>query len=464
MGLGPVTDINESPPATRLAAPDPRGGGVSLDLAVVGLGYVGLTTAAALAAWGHRVWGMDRDPRRVRTLVEGTAAGLDPDLDLLVRSELAGGRLRLGTDLGPAAGAAAVFVAVPTPAGPSGRPDLSALWAVAGGLEQLEPPPRIVVIRSTVPVGTGDDLARRLGRLALPPAVISNPEFLREGTALRDFRHPHRVVIGAADPEAAAVLASIYRSTGAPVILTDRPTAELVKYASNAYLAMRVSFANELADYAARAGLDVAGVLRAAGMDPRIGLHYLGPGLGFGGPCLPKDLDALRWAFRRQGLRPRLLDAARQVNRERVRSTVSQLQDALGGLGGRAVAVWGLAFKGGTADARQSPAVALVRALVSSGARVTAYDPAAGPVRGWPRQACRAADLYSAAKGAHALVIATDWPEFGRADLERVRSLLEGDLILDARRLLSPAAVQAAGLKYAGPGYPPPGGPLTAAR
>jgi len=426
-----------------------------LPIAVAGAGYVGLTTAACLCELGHGVVLVEIDGVRAARLQRGECPFYEPGMEVLLQRHL-GRALTVTTALEEAVSRAGMLITcVGTPPSASGAPDLRSLWRLLDDLRESRPAgPFTVVIKSTVPPGTG---RRAQGRLGPGFLVVSNPEFLREGTAIHDFFHPDRIVVGSASPDAARQVAALYRGIDAPVVTTGWEEAELIKYASNAFLAVKLSFANEVAALAEALGADGLAVLKGVGLDQRIGGHFLAPGPGYGGSCLPKDLDGLLWAARRRRVRLDLLPAARRANhrqRERVLAKLGPVQ-------GRRIAVWGLAFKAGTDDVRESPALAIVPALLAEGAQVAAHDPQAlrtfaaalaGRPGGLPPGLELVGEPWDAARGADALLVLTEWPEYRAAPPEEIRAALAGDLVVDARNLFDPAAMAAAGLRYRGVG------------
>lgn len=429
----------ESPPAT-----DPR------RLAVLGAGYVGLTTAAGFAAAGHRVQVGETDADRLAALRAGEVPFAEPGLHELVTAAVIGGRLTFHSENAVAvAGAEAVFVAVPTPEGEGGRVDLSFVLAALESIAAAVHPPTPVVIKSSVPPGTSARLGAALRELGCSAPVVVNPEFLQEGRAVQDVLHPYRVVVGSDDPQAAALVAGLHISFGAPVVVTGAASAELAKYAANAYLATRLTFVNAMAHLAEAVGADVDDVLEALALDPRVGPHYLRPGPGYGGSCFPKDVRALVAAAAAHGHDLRLLRAVVETNDDQLDRVVAKVRAAAGGLEGKVVGLLGLAFKGGTADTRSSPAVALATRLVAAGARVQAFDPAARVELSGVEAV---ADAVAAAQGADVLLVATEWPEFAALDPAALAAAMRGRVVVDARNLLDREAVAAAGLEYRGLG------------
>lgn len=431
-------------------------------LAVVGAGYVGLTVAACFAHLGHRVRCIECDRDKARALAKGRVPVAEPGIEELWRRHLADGSLQVfERPQEGLPGAEVVFLCVGTPAAPGGEADLSQVWAAAAGLAQGMPrgARAVLAVKSTVPPGTAHALRSLMCSLRpdLHLSVVANPEFLREGQALTDFLSPPRIVIGVEEEWAAVLLEELYAPLGAPVVRCSPSSAELAKYACNAFLAARISFVNEVAEIAEAVGADVAEVTRVMGMDPRIGPAYLEPGLGWGGSCLPKDLRALIARARTLGVPVPLLEGVAATNARQVSRLVARLASLLGTLSGRRVALWGLAFKPGCGDTRDSPAVALGRALQEAGAEVWAYDPVASAP-----DFVLYRDPYRAAEGAEAAVLATAWPELRVLDWERLRSLMARPLVVDARNGLDSEAAQAAGFTYIPVGRPAVGHPAPA--
>lgn len=438
---------------------------IAVRVAVLGTGYVGLTTSACLAELGWTVTGCDVDPMRIASLSAGRVPFHEPGLAELLDRHL-GRRLRFTAHLPEAAGPAdVIFICVGTPPRRDGSPDLTALEGLTLDLMATLRGHKLLVTKSTVPVGTNRRIATLLGQVpGLRAQVLANPEFLREGAAVHDFMHPDRIVIGG-PREAAAPLLDLYRLLDAPVVCTTWEAAELIKYAANAHLAMRISFINELSVLCEALGVDVLEVSRGIGLDQRIGPHFLLPGPGYGGSCLPKDLGALRWLGKRAGVGLPLLGAVAAVNRGQRLRILDKLREALGGnLLDKQIGVWGLAFKAGTSDLRGAPALDLLPRLSRAGARVRAHDPRAlGEARSWLRRrrlrgVALVSDQWAAVDGADALLILTEWPDY-RVPPAEIRRHLHGDAVVDARNLLEPDAARRAGLRYwgVGRGTEPPG-------
>ncbi len=429
---------------------------------VLGLGHVGLVTAACLAELGHTVTGSDADPERLEDLRHGRVPFYEPGLEELVGSGLRLGRLRFTDNVGENVGSSAVlFICVGTPNGADGAPYLLQVERLAQDMAEHLEGYRVIVEKSTVPVTTGERLARTLerhrGRRDFD--VVSNPEFLREGSAVEDTMRPARIVIGAAWERAADVVEEVYRpiveATGCPVIRTDVRTAELIKHASNAFLATKISFINAIAEVCEEACADVEVVAEGIGLDPRIGRAFLGAGIGYGGSCLPKDVSGFVAMARELGCELSLLDEVRRVNDRAPSRIVDKLRDELWHLEGKTVAVLGLAFKAGTDDVREAPALRLIDALTAEGTNVAAYDPAAMPAAKELLPRVRlATSPADAATDADAVVIVTDWDEFRTIDLEELRSVMRFPIVVDGRNLFAPETMRRAGFHYASVGRP----------
>ena len=434
-----------------------------MQIAVVGSGYVGLVTAACLADSGNHVVAVDSDRAKIAALQAGHCPFFEPGLEEMVRKNVEADRLRFTTDIaGSVTGVRAIFLAVGTPPRPDGSADLTAIESVAAEVAQALTGPAIVVTKSTVPVGTGARLAALIAaRTAHPCPVVSNPEFLKEGTALSDFLRPDRVVIGADDPAAGDEIAELHEPfvrNNKPILRMSRAAAELTKYAANAYLAARISFINEIAEVCQRLDIDINEVRRGIGSDQRIGHHFLYPGLGYGGSCFPKDVQALASFGRAAGADCNLLEAVHRRNGAQRENMVRCILGRLGDdLHGRRLAVWGLAFKPETDDIREAPGIAIIKALLDAGAQVAVHDPRAlEPTRRefGPRLAYHA-DPYAALPGADALLIMTEWMEFRSPDFPRIRAALKLPLIFDGRNLYSPATMARYNFEYYSVGRPP---------
>lgn len=433
-----------------------------MHITMIGTGYVGLVSGACLADLGHRVTCLDIDAEKIADLDRGHVPIFEPGLNGMIRRNTKKGQLRFATSYeATIPGADAVFIAVGTPSSETGKADLS---YVDSSLEMMAPhlvAGTTVVMKSTVPVGTNADVAAHLASLRpdLSIAIGSNPEFLKQGNAVDDFMHPDRIVIGADQEASRRVLHQIYNpliQSGVPVVYTNLETAELIKYASNAFLAMKLSFINEMSDLCEMTGASITDVAVGMGLDNRISDRFLAAGPGFGGSCFPKDTQALLHTTQVRGAPSRLVAAAVDVNRNRLRSMADKIAGALDdAVLGKRIAVLGLTFKANTDDLRESPAIYIIQDLVGRGAEVIAYDPE-GMERA--RQALPAieyaADAWSAIEGADALVIATEWPEFATLDLVRVRENLASPVVIDLRNLFDPTEVAAAGLRYESIGRP----------
>ncbi len=410
-------------------------------IAVIGSGYVGLTTGACLASLGHRVVCADVDEAKVARLSGGEVSILEPGLPELVTEGLAAGRLRFVVGAAAAVGqgpdaAEVVFLCVPTPMGSGGAADLSAVESVATEVRALLPPGCVVVNKSTVPVGTAARTARLLGRPDV--TVVSNPEFLREGSAVEDFLNPDRIVVGCDAQDAAERVAALYARLGAPTVLTDAASAELVKYAANCFLAMKLSYVNAVAELCERFGADVLDVTEGIGYDRRIGQAFLQPGPGWGGSCLPKDTHALLQVCAAVDFDFGLLRASLDTNTRQQHRMVDKVRDAVGGsLAGQRVGLLGLTFKAGTADLRDSPALTVAALLAAEGAELIGYDPAVpAAVPGMTDDLQVTDDPVKVASGAAALVVLTEWPEFRVLDWGRLAELVERRIVIDTRNLL----------------------------
>lgn len=427
-------------------------------VAVFGCGYVGLVTAACLAHLRNTVRCYDTDATKMRALQRGDVQFYEPGLSQLVSAQQAEGRLSFtGNAARALEGAEIAFIAVGTPNGPTGEADLTYVRQAAREVAACANGSLIVVNKSTVPVETADMVERIVNASSAGDvrfSVASNPEFLREGSAIADFLHPDRIVIGSQDEHAVAVLRRIYAPLGAPVHVVDVHTAEMIKYAANAFLATKISFINEIANLCGAVHADIDGVVAGIGADTRIGRTYLDPGIGFGGSCLPKDVAALAHVARRHAIEPTMLEAALSVNRRQVGAAMQIIEEAVGDVCDRRVAVAGLAFKGGTDDLRESPALVLVEALLTAGCGVAVHDAhAMRRVRGMFRERVTyCSSVYEACAGAAALVIANDERSYARLDWPRIARQLDAPNVIDLRNRLDRATVTRAGLQYCGIG------------
>jgi len=432
-------------------------------IAMIGTGYVGLVSGACFADFGHDVTCIDKDERKIVALHRGEIPIFEPGLDELVANNVRAKRLDFTTDLSKPVGEAdAVFIAVGTPSRRGdGHADLSYVYAAAREIAKSLSGFTVVVTKSTVPVGTGDEV-ERLIRDTNPGAdvvVASNPEFLREGAAIRDFKFPDRIVVGTSDERGRKVMGDIYRPLSlnqGPLMFTERRTAEMIKYAANAFLATKITFINEIADLSERVGADVQEVARGIGLDNRIGTKFLHPGPGFGGSCFPKDTRALIKIAQDSDVQLRIVEAVMAVNDNRKRAMARKVSHAVGGsLRGKTVAVLGLTFKPDTDDMREAPSIPLVTGLLDMGAKVRAYDPA-GMEQARPElpdiEYCE--DAYSCAQDADALVIVTEWVQFRALDLDRLKQIMAQPVIVDLRNVYRPEDMAAAGFVYESVGRP----------
>ena len=436
-----------------------------MKLSIVGSGYVGLVSGACFADFGHEVVCIDNSEARIEALLVGRMPIYEPGLDELVRRNVRDGRLSFTTSLAEGiAGAAAVFIAVGTPSRRGdGHADLSFVHAAAREIGESLSGDTVVVTKSTVPVGTGDEVERIIAATGTPHrfAVASNPEFLREGAAIGDFKRPDRIVIGTDDDWAREVLREVYRPlflNKAPILFTARRSAELIKYAANAFLATKITFINEMADLCEKVGADVQDVARGIGLDNRIGSKFLHAGPGYGGSCFPKDTLALLKTAEDHDSPVRIVEAVVKTNESRKRAMGRKVIEALGGpeaARGRRVAMLGLTFKPNTDDMRDAPSIAIAQALADAGVAVTAHDPegmeAAAALM---PQVEMARDAYGAADGADAVVIVTEWDAYRALDLVRLKARLNAPVMVDLRNIYEPAEMRAAGFTYTGVGRP----------
>ncbi len=426
-------------------------------LAVIGCGYVGAVSAACFAELGHHVDCVDIDAAKVAQLSRGCAPFFEPGLDELISRGVASGRLRFSSSYPDRFEASIVFIAVNTPGSHEGAADLRAVRDAVANVASRLAPGAIIVNKSTVPIGTGDlvaGMAERSG--ARDVAVVSNPEFLREGSAVKDFLHPDRVVLGSNDEAARERVASLYCGLGAPIQRVDIRTAEMIKYASNAFLATKISFINEMAAICESLGADVSEVAQGMGLDSRIGGQFLHAGLGWGGSCFPKDVRALAHMAATHGTHPQLLRSVIEINGDQLLRAVQKIRGCAGDLEGANVSVLGAAFKANTDDTRNSPALELANLLHLNGARVTVYDPVvtAEAIHATAPSVTVAATVIDAAVGADVLVVATEWRDFVEMDFHEVARVVSSAVLVDLRNCIDPMRAAAAGFKYCSVGRP----------
>jgi UDPglucose 6-dehydrogenase len=433
-----------------------------MNICVVGTGYVGLVSGACFAEFGNPVTCVDKDEAKIETLRSGRMPIYEPALEGLVQRNAQAGRLEFTTDL--AAGiqnSLVVLIAVGTPQGNDGRADLTFVREVARVIADNLHSYKVIVTKSTVPAGTGKMVREIIEEHRVeehPFSVASNPEFLREGSAIEDFMRPNRIVLGVEDEASAAILRDLYRPLfliETPIVVTDVVTAELIKYASNAFLATKISFINEMADLCEELGADIHAVARGMGLDNRIGPKFLHPGPGYGGSCFPKDTRAVRELARDNSVDLKIVDAVIDVNDTRVPRMLDKIRAALGGdLSGKTVTLLGLTFKPNTDDLRESPAMAILSRLVEEGAKVRAFDPAALEIvasEGRSNVTC-CEDEYDAARGADAMILATEWNQFRSLDFERLRDALAHPVVIDLRNVYDPSRMRDLGFEYTGVG------------
>lgn len=434
-------------------------------ICVIGVGYVGLVTATCFADLGNQVVCVDIAQDKIQKLKRGEMPIYEPGLEELVQRNVAAGRLSFTSDYAEGVpGAEFIFVAVGTPSGVDGEADLKYVRLATEEIAKHMTGYAIVVNRSTVPVGTGDStadiLVRRGKKWGADFSVVSNPEFTREGAAIYDFLHPDRVVLGSVDPHAAHEVAELYRPIGAKIMITDLRTAEMVKYASNSFLAMRISFINEIASISEKLGADVKQVAAGMGLDQRIGPAFLDAGIGYGGSCFPKDVKALTYMAEVNGLHPQLLRAVMEINRDQRRQVIVKLRSMLGSLRDTTIGLLGIAFKPNTDDIREAASIDLIHLLVNEGANVRAYDPVAMDAA---RKALDGVSLcndpYELARDADALVLVTEWNEFKQLDLPRLAGLMRRRVFMDGRNIYDPKTMQEVGFNYCGVGRGTVNGP-----
>ncbi|MCX6056018.1 MAG: UDP-glucose/GDP-mannose dehydrogenase family protein [Chloroflexi bacterium] len=427
-------------------------------ICVIGTGYVGLVTGSCFADLGNQVTCLDVDPERINNLLDGKMPIYEPGLEQIVKQNVQAKRLQFTTDYKKALeGAEYAFIAVGTPSGSDGEADLQYVKSAAESIADLVNWPILVINKSTVPVGTGDWVAdvikRKRGDHPLQFSVISNPEFLREGSAINDFMNPDRVILGSVDREAASHVASLYQPLRCTIMITDLRTAEMIKYASNAFLATRISFINEIGNMCEDLGADVREVALGMGYDKRIGHSFLDAGLGWGGSCFPKDVKALEHMAVLHGTQPQLLQAVMEINRNQRRRAVMKLRKALGSLNEKTIGILGIAFKPNTDDIREAAALEIIHLLGNEGALVRAYDPQAMENAAKVlKDVTLCQDPYEVAEGADALLLTTEWNEFKQIDFERIKKLLRHPIIMDGRNLWDGDLLKSMGFTYIGVG------------
>ncbi|HEY5600295.1 MAG TPA: UDP-glucose/GDP-mannose dehydrogenase family protein [Candidatus Manganitrophaceae bacterium] len=433
-----------------------------MNIAIIGSGYVGLVTGACFAEFGVNVICVDKEEEKVHLLQKGVIPIYEPGLEEMVKKSMGNGRLSFTTDIVQAIeGALVIFIAVGTPPRGDGFADLSYIEKVAETIADHMNGYKVIVTKSTVPVGTGARLRTIIGsrqKEHFDFDIVSNPEFLREGSAIEDFLRPNRVVIGATSQQAVAIMRDLYRPLyliETPMLITDIATAEMVKYASNAFLATKISFINEIANLCEKVGADVQQVAKGMGFDGRIGSKFLHPGPGYGGSCLPKDVSALGQMSQNSGYEFKIINAVMEVNRRQKEMMAQKIEKALGGLNGKRLAVLGLSFKPNTDDMREAPSIPIIEALQKGGAKVIAYDPAATKeARKVLRGVEYAADPYAAADGADAVILMTEWNPFRNLDLDRLKQKLKAPVFIDLRNVYDPKRMTALGFQYASVGRP----------
>jgi UDPglucose 6-dehydrogenase len=427
-------------------------------ICVIGVGYVGLVTGTGFADLGNQVVCLDIVEEKIAKLRRGEMPIFEPGLEELVARNVAAKRLTFTTNYAEAVpGADFIFIAVNTPPSMDGESDLTHVRSAAESISQVLTDYAIIVNKSTVPVGTGDAVAEILEANGKKPGVdfdiVSNPEFLAEGTAVYDFLQPDRVVLGGTNREAVDKVAQLYLPLRCTIMITDLRTAEMIKYASNAFLATRISFINEIATICEKVGADVKEVAAGMGMDRRIGRAFLNAGIGYGGSCFPKDVKALTWMAEINGCHPQLLRSVMEINRDMRRQVLAKLRELMGSLRGKTIAIWGLAFKPNTDDVREAASLDIIHLLQSEGANIRAYDPVATEnARRATKNVEFCKDAYSAAMGADALVLVTEWNEFKQLDMARVASSLKRKVLVDGRNIYEPERMRALGFEYRGVG------------
>ncbi len=427
-------------------------------ICVIGVGYVGLVTGACFADLGNPVTCLDIAEERIEKLKRGEMPIYEPGLEEIVSRNVAAGRLTFTTSYAEAvSGADFIFVAVNTPPSMDGEADLQYVRMAAESIAQVLSDYAIIVNKSTVPVGTGDAVAEILQargkKVGVDFDIVSNPEFLAEGSAVHDFLQPDRVVLGGTNRDASEKVAQLYLPLRASIMITDLRTAEMIKYASNAFLATRISFINEIATICEKVGADVKEVAAGMGMDKRIGRAFLNAGIGYGGSCFPKDVKALTWMAEINGCHPQLLRSVMEINRDMRRQVLAKLRELLGSVRGKTIALLGLAFKPNTDDVREAASSDIVHLLQSEGANIRAYDPVATEnARRMLKGVTFCGDAYSTAEGADALVLVTEWNEFKQLDMARIAASMKRKVLVDGRNIYEPEQMRELGFEYRGIG------------
>ncbi|VAX30044.1 UDP-glucose 6-dehydrogenase [hydrothermal vent metagenome] len=433
-----------------------------MNIAIIGSGYVGLVTGACFAELGVNVICVDKDEEKISNLQKGLIPIYEPGLEELVKKNVEASRLGFTTDLGQAVqDALVIFIAVGTPPRGDGFADLSHVEAVAETIAEYMNGYKVIVTKSTVPVGTGQRIRKIIGsklKEHFDFDIVSNPEFLREGSAIEDFLHPNRVVIGTSGQQGAAIMKDLYRPLyliETPMLITDIETAEMVKYASNAFLATKISFINEIANLCESVGANVQDVAKGMGLDRRIGSKFLHPGPGYGGSCFPKDVSALAQIGKNNGYTFGIIEAVMEVNKNQKGRMVEKIQSELGGLKGKRLAMLGLAFKPNTDDMRDAPSLVVIEALQALGAEIVACDPAAiSEASKVLKDVTFKDDPYATIEGADAMILMTEWNPYRNLDLERIKSALKSPIIIDLRNVYEPKRMKEMGFQYTSVGRP----------
>lgn len=427
-----------------------------MNIAIIGSGYVGLVTGACFAEFGVQVTCVDKDQQKVASLQSGVIPIYEPGLEEIVKKNMQSGRLRFTTDIVKAVeGALVIFIAVGTPPRGDGFADLSYIETVAETIAEHMNGYKVIVTKSTVPVGTGEKIRKIIGsrqKEHFDFDIVSNPEFLREGSAIEDFLHPNRVVLGASSQQAIAIMRDLYRPLyliETPMLITDVPTAEMVKYASNAFLATKISFINEIANVCEKVGADVQQVAKGMGLDGRIGSKFLHPGPGYGGSCFPKDVSALAQIAQMEGYDFKILMSVMEVNQRQRELMIGKIEKEVGGVAGKRLGFLGLSFKPNTDDMREAPSVPIIQALQSKGASIVACDPAAiKEAQKVLTEVVYHSDPYEVADGADALILMTEWNPFRNLDLDLIKKKLKSPIFIDLRNVYEPKKMAALGFQY----------------